>query len=63
MGITKSASSNIRKLTKQGKASIAVTLPLDFVRKLKWKEKQKVVVVLKGKTLTVKDWEQKSKKK
>jgi len=48
MGITKSGSSNIRKLTKVGQASLAVTLPKDLVRKLKWKEKQKVIVRQKG---------------
>lgn len=48
---------NIRKLTKLGTKSIAVTLPIDFVRKLKWREKQKVVVKLRGKTITIRDWE------
>ena len=56
MGITKSGSSNIRKITKVGQASLAVTLPKDLVRKLKWRERQKVVVTLKGKTLMIKDW-------
>ena len=47
---------NIRKLTKLGEGSVAVTLPIDFVRKLKWRGKQKVVVSLKGKTISIKDW-------
>jgi len=61
MGITKSGSSNIRKITKVGQTSLAVTLPIDFARKLKWKERQRVVVALRGKTLTIKDWESKRK--
>jgi len=47
---------NIRKLTKLGVKSIAVTIPIDIIRKLKWRERQKVVVSLKGKTITIKDW-------
>ena len=47
---------NIRKLTKLGKASLAVTLPIDLVAKLGWREKQKVKVIAKGKHLIIKDW-------
>jgi len=47
---------NIRKLTKSGGKSISVTLPIEIVRKLKWKSKQKVVVEKKGKTVVIKDW-------
>jgi hypothetical protein len=35
---------NIRKITRIGKTSLAVTLPIEIVRDLKWREKQKVVV-------------------
>ena len=56
MGITKSGSSNIRKITKVGKISLAVTLPKDLVRKLKWKEKQKVVVKKIRGGVQIKDW-------
>ena len=35
---------NIRKLTRLGKRSIGLTLPIELVRELKWKEKQRVVV-------------------
>ncbi len=56
MGITKSGSSNIRKITKVCKTSLAVTLPIDFVRKLKWKERQKVVVKLQRKKIIISDW-------
>lgn len=48
---------NIRKITKTGRgASYSLTLPIEFVRKLGWREKQKVVVSLRGKTITIKDW-------
>ncbi|OGI68715.1 hypothetical protein A2738_00175 [Candidatus Nomurabacteria bacterium RIFCSPHIGHO2_01_FULL_42_15] len=56
MGITKSGSSNIRKITKVGKSSLAVTLPIDFARKLGWRERQKVVVKLEGTKIIIKDW-------
>ena len=48
---------NIRKLTKRD-ASYTVTLPIEFIRELKWRDRQKVVVEKKGKTLVIKDWEE-----
>jgi hypothetical protein len=48
--------SNIRKLTKVGNHSISVTLPIEIVRELGWKEKQKVVVKKVGKKLIIEDW-------
>lgn len=50
---------NIRKLTRVGKTSLAVTLPKAITKKLGWKERQKVVVKLKGKEVLIKDWEEK----
>lgn len=46
---------NIRKLTKTG-SSIGVTIPVEYLRELKWREKQKVVVELKGDVLIIQDW-------
>jgi hypothetical protein len=46
---------NIRKLSSNSR-SIAVTLPIEFIRKLKWRKKQKVVLKLKGKKITIEDW-------
>jgi antitoxin component of MazEF toxin-antitoxin module len=48
---------NIRKLSRIGDKSIGLTLPIEMVRKLKWREKQKVVVKLRGKKITIEDWE------
>ncbi|MFA6257355.1 MAG: hypothetical protein WCT29_03570 [Candidatus Paceibacterota bacterium] len=56
MPTRKTGQTNIRKITKVGKASLGITLPIDLVRKLKWRDRQKVVVVAKGKTLVIKDW-------
>ncbi|MDR3558872.1 MAG: hypothetical protein P4L62_04190 [Candidatus Pacebacteria bacterium] len=47
---------NIRKLTKVGQRSIAVTIPIELVRELKWREKQKVVVKKSGSKLVIEDW-------
>ena len=52
----RSDKTNIRKLTKIGGHTLAVSIPIDMIRKLGWKERQKVVVSLKGKKLTVEDW-------
>ncbi len=48
---------NIRKLLKNSGGSIQVTLPIELVRELKWRNKQKVIIVKKGSTLIIKDWE------
>jgi len=48
---------NIRKLGKSGGKSISVTLPIDIIRELGWKSKQKVVVQRRGDTIVIKDWE------
>ena len=47
---------SIRKLIKLGNGSIAVTLPIELVRVLKWRGKQKVVVRRRGKRLIIEDW-------
>lgn len=46
--------SNLRSLTKvSGGKSFAVTIPMDYVRKLGWGAKQQVTVRLKGKRLVI----------
>ena len=52
----KTGSENIRKLTKLGNTTLVVSLPIDMIRELKWREKQKVVVEKKGNSLIISDW-------
>ena len=49
---------NIRKLTKIGKKSFAVTLPIEIIRQFKWKERQKLQLIIhkKSKSIAIKDW-------
>ena len=48
---------NIRKLSKfSGGTSYGITLPIEYVRELKWRDRQKLVVEKKGNTLIIKDW-------
>lgn len=47
---------NIRKLTKLGGKSIGLTIPIELVRELGWKEKQKVVVKRVRGGVMIKDW-------
>ena len=61
MGVRKQSEHNIRKLTKLGKKSLAVTLPVEIVGKLKLKERQKVKVTLKGRTILIRDWRKSTK--
>ena len=48
---------SIRKIITSGN-SRAVTLPIDFLQKLKWKEKQKISIELDlaNKRLVIRDW-------
>lgn len=45
-----------RKLTVVGGKSYAVTLPVEFVRHLGWRERQKLDITLDGKQMIIKDW-------
>ncbi len=48
---------NIRKITKMaGGASYGITIPIEMMRLLKWKERQKVKVKLSRKRLVISDW-------
>jgi len=46
-----------RKITTSGSSRV-VTLPVDFLRKLKWKEKQKISIELDAshRRLIIRDW-------
>jgi bifunctional DNA-binding transcriptional regulator/antitoxin component of YhaV-PrlF toxin-antitoxin module len=50
---------NIRKMSKTTSGSYYVTLPVEFVRSLKWKDRQKLNFELdKGRgRIIIKDWE------
>jgi len=41
-----------------GGASFGITLPIEMVRALKWRERQKVVVKKSGAKLTISDWKE-----
>ena len=47
---------NVRKITRVGKTSLAVTLPKEMANELKWKEKQKVILKKIRGGIVIKDW-------
>ena len=49
---------SIRKITKVGEKSYSVTIPIELIRDLKWREKQKVVVERVGDHLEIRDWKE-----
>jgi hypothetical protein len=56
MAVRKAEEKNIRKLAKIGKQSVGVTLPIEDVRALGWREGQKLSVKkIKG-GFEVRDW-------
>ncbi|HLN18731.1 MAG TPA: hypothetical protein VK255_01010 [Patescibacteria group bacterium] len=56
MANKKSNETNIRKLTKIGRKSVGLTLPIEIVRELGWKERQKVVVKKERGRVIISDW-------
>lgn len=57
MSVRRTEKRNIRNLTKvAGGTSFGITLPIELVRILGWRAKQKLTVTPKGKKLIVKDW-------
>jgi len=57
MARRKSNEDNIRKLTRSGGGkSIGLTLPIEIVRELKWKERQKVIAKRVRGGILIKDW-------
>ncbi len=61
MAVQKLKNKNVRKITKVGGKSLAITLPKEMAVLLGWKEKQKVVVSKKSKNLIISDWKPKKK--
>ncbi len=49
--------SEIRKIIKNNRGSYYINIPKELVKKIKWKERQKVEVDIKGKNIVIKDWE------
>jgi len=48
---------NVRSLTKtSGGKSYSVTIPLEYIRKLKWRSKQKLFVRIYGKKVIIEDY-------
>lgn len=57
MARRKLSEKHIRKLTRMGGGrSMGITLPIEMIRELKWRERQKLVVKKRGKKLTIEDW-------
>ncbi|OQA37128.1 MAG: SpoVT / AbrB like domain protein [Parcubacteria group bacterium ADurb.Bin326] len=46
----------IRKITRVGKRSLAIVIPAEIVDKLKLKEKQKLTIITRGRSIVMKDW-------
>ncbi len=50
-----------RKIVKNGRGSYYINIPIDIMRKLKFRERQKLEVKLSGSKMIVKDWSRKRK--
>ena len=52
----KYSNDDVRKLNKTGNSSYSVVIPKGMIKKLGWKERQKVKFTLRGKTISIKDF-------
>lgn len=57
MARQKDSEINIRKLTRVGSTSYAVTIPISIVKSLGLQERQKMIVRREGRKIIVEDWE------
>lgn len=55
MGRRELENRGVRKLSKHG-ASYSVTLPIEDIRLLRWREGQKVTVTRRGREVIIRDW-------
>ena len=46
----------VRKVTRQGKRSLAITIPSEIVDELKIRERQKMVFKIERKKIVISDW-------
>jgi hypothetical protein len=56
MAVRKAEEKNIRKLARIGKQSVGVTLPIEDIRALGWREGQKLSIKRTRGGFQVKDW-------
>jgi bifunctional DNA-binding transcriptional regulator/antitoxin component of YhaV-PrlF toxin-antitoxin module len=56
MGISKKEEKSVRKLTKLGGKSLGITLPIEDLRELGWKEKQKIRIKRIRGGFEIRDW-------
>jgi len=47
---------NTRKISRIGNRSLGITIPVEILRDLKWREKQKVTVKRVRGGIVIKDW-------
>lgn len=60
MANRKSQEKNIRSLTKfSGGRSYGITIPMEYIKKLGWRERQKLDVTMVGDRLIIRDWKKK----
>jgi len=56
MGARKSGEQEIRSLTQNRTGTYQISLPIQLVRDLGWRERQKVTVKRSGDKLVIEDW-------
>lgn len=47
---------NVRSLMRNKGGTYLLSLPVEFVKQMKWREKQKLTLTIKGKSIIIQDW-------
>lgn len=56
MGAKREDEQSVRSITQNSTGTYSVSIPIGLMRKLKWRQGQKVTVTRRGKDLIIKDW-------
>ena len=58
MGARRAGEQNVRSISQNKTGTYQMSLPIELVRELKWKNHQRVVVKKQGNKLVVEDWKE-----
>lgn len=57
MGMRTLENQTVRTITQNNSGTYAVTLPIEDMRRLRWRKGQKIVAKRRGKKIIIEDWQ------
>lgn len=56
MGVRRAGEQNVRNLTQNKTGTYSISLPIEYIRELKWQQGQKLDVSIRGNKIVIEDW-------